>query len=213
MVQWLSLLRAIPRHGGNSARQLEFFTTILNMSPDTKLPRPPTETPPVTPLRVQTPRVFNGTWSDAHALAQEKLEPVFVPVTPFADDRGWSLMNMLNGVMSSQGQVNFSTQYPNAIKAWHRHDKQTDFWCCLIGHLKAGVYRENDGAVWMIVMGEKRPGVLVIPPPLWHGAACVGPTPAGLLYYVTHGYDPQRPDEFRRPWDSVEGFPWTTRHG
>jgi len=115
--------------------------------------------------------------------------------------------------MSSHGQVNFSVQYPEVVKAWHRHDKQTDFWTCLIGHLKVGVHRESDGASWMIVIGEKRPGVLVIPPPLWHGAACVGPAPAGLLYYVTHSYDPAEPDEHRRPWDSVPGFSWATRNG
>ncbi len=38
-------------------------------------------------------------------------------------------------------------------------------------------------------------------------------TSAGLLYYVTHAYDAEHPDEHRRPWDSVEGFPWATRHG
>jgi dTDP-4-dehydrorhamnose 3,5-epimerase len=67
--------------------------------------------------------------------------------------------------------------------------------------------------MWMTVMGEQRPGVLIVPPGLWHGAAAVGPTSAGLLYYVTERYDPQQPDEQRRPHDSVPGFPWETRHG
>src|SRR6185503_16484951 len=75
-------------------------------------------------LRVLTPKVFQGTWIEAHQAAQASLEPIFVPVAPFADDRGWSLMNMLNGVMGPQGQVNFSVQYPGIVKAWHRHDKQ-----------------------------------------------------------------------------------------
>ncbi len=167
------------------------------------------------PLRVQSPRVFTGSggWAEAHELARTNLEPVFFAVTHFADDRGWSLMNCMSGVMSAQGQINYSVQYPGIVKAWHRHDKQTDFWMCVMGHIKAGVWRESDGAAWMMVLGEKRPGVLIIPPPLWHGAACVGPTPAGLLYYVTHAYDAAKPDEFRRPWDSVEGFPWMPRNG
>lgn len=165
------------------------------------------------PLRIQSPRECTGSWLEAHELAKSSLEPVFVPVAPFADDRGWSLMNMLNGVMSAEGQINFSVQYPGVVKAWHRHDLQTDFWSCVIGQLKAGVYRESDGAAWMIVMGEKRPGVLVIPPPLWHGAACVGPAPSGLLYYVTRAYNAAKPDEHRRPWDSVDGFPWSARNG
>jgi dTDP-4-dehydrorhamnose 3,5-epimerase len=184
------------------------------MAPETKTSRPtPSSTGTQQQLRVLSPRAYDGSWAEAHELALTHMEPVFVPVTPFTDDRGWSLMNMLTGVMGKQGQVNFSMQYPGIVKAWHRHDKQTDFWMCLAGHLKAGAYRESDGTAWMIVMGEKRPGALIIPPPLWHGAACVGPTAAGLLYYVTHAYDPAQPDEHRRAWDSVPGFPWAPCNG
>ena len=52
--------------------------------------------------KVLSPRVFDGTpgaWADAHELARAKTEPVFVPVTPFADERGWSLMNLFAGAM------------------------------------------------------------------------------------------------------------------
>lgn len=165
-------------------------------------------------LVTRTPRSLTDTsFVEAQRIAESEQEPIFVPVSPYADDRGWSLMNLLTGVMSDEGQVNFSTQYPGAVKAWHRHDLQTDFWICLNGHLKAGVYRESDGAAWVNVMGEKRPGVLIIPTPLWHGATVIGPTPAGLLYYVTKAYNPENPDEHRRPWDSIDGFPWGVRHG
>lgn len=168
---------------------------------------------PAKALQVLPFREFTGTWAAAHEIALAQHEPVFVPVTPYTDDRGWSLMNLLSGVMSPQGQINFSTQYPGVVKAWHRHDHQTDFWLCLTGHLKIGVYREADNTAWLLVTGEKRPGVAVIPPPLWHGAACVGPQPAGLLYYVTKAYNPAKPDEHRRAWDSVAGFPWAPRNG
>ena len=83
---------------------------------------------------------------------------------------------------------------------------------CLTGHIKAGVYREEDHMAWMLVFGEQRPGVLVIPPGLWHGVTAMGSVPAGLLYYVTHAYDPSDPDEERRSFDSVDGFCWSTRH-
>ena len=145
--------------------------------------------------------------------AKAQREPLFLPASIYTDDRGWSLMNQLQGVMSAQGQVNFSVQYSGVIKAWHRHSLQTDFWIGLKGHLKVGVHREEDGATWMAIIGEKRPGVVIIPPPLWHGAATVGNEPAGLLYYVTHAYNPKQPDEQRRAFDSVEGFPWAVRHG
>jgi dTDP-4-dehydrorhamnose 3,5-epimerase len=118
----------------------------------------------------------------------------------------------LQGVLGPEGQINFSTMFPGVIKAWHRHRLQTDFWLCLHGHLKVGVYREDDDRAWQLVVGEKRPGVLIIPPPLWHGATTVGPESAGLLYYVTHAYNPDSPDEQRRACDSVPGFTWHVEH-
>lgn len=159
-----------------------------------------------------TPRAFDGPLPDAWALARAEREPVFVPIKPYCDDRGWSYMNQMQGVMSAEGQINFSLQYPGVIKAWHRHQHQTDFWMCLHGHLKVGVYRQEDHRAWTIVTGQMRPGVVVIPPPLWHGAATVGERPAGLLYYVTKAFNPASPDEERRAHDSVAGFPWAPQH-
>ncbi len=156
---------------------------------------------------------FDGDARTAFAHATETSEPVFVPAPIYADDRGWSIMNQLQGVMAPDGQVNYSVTWPNVVKAWHRHQLQTDFWLCVMGQIKVGVYRESDGASWMDVTGEKRSGVVIIPPPLWHGMATVGNEPAGLLYYVTHAYNPDQPDEDRQAHDSIEGFPWAVRHG
>lgn len=164
-------------------------------------------------MRLQrVPRV-DGTVEEGYRRALAEGEPVFVPTAYFADDRGFSLMNQLQGVLSPKGQVNFSTQYPGVIKAWHRHKKQTDFWMCLRGHLKVGVWRETDNEAWVAVIGEKQPGTVIIPPTLWHGAATVGDEPAGLLYYVTETYNPAEPDEERAAFDALAAFPWTVQHG
>ena len=169
--------------------------------------------PPTTPLAVSAPMTWpNADLAAAFAHATANAEPVFVPTQYFADDRGYSLMNQMQGVMTPQGQVNYSVQYPGVIKAWHRHSLQTDFWMCLMGHIKVGMHRQADGKSWVAIIGEKRPGTVIIPPPLWHGAATVGDSPAGLFYYVTHGYDPKKPDEERRAFDSVAGFPWAVQH-
>ncbi len=163
-------------------------------------------------LKNQMPRLVTASWPQAQKIAESEAEPVFVACHHHCDDRGWSLMNLLAGAMAPQGQLNFSVQYPGVVKAWHRHQRQTDFWVCTLGHLRAGVHREDDGQSWMIVIGEKRPGVLIIPAGLWHGAATVGAEPAGLLYYVTATYEPKNPDEQRRAWDSVPGFDWMTEN-
>ncbi len=164
-------------------------------------------------LEIRKPKVCTDGAARAHQMARDLLEPVFVPASFFADDRGWSLMNLLQGVMAPEGQINYSTQYPGVIKAWHRHTLQTDFWICLRGHIKVGVQKEGEAFAWLQVIGEKAPGVMVIPPPLWHGAATVGEEPAGLFYYVTHAYNAASPDEQRRAYDALAGFPWGVRHG
>ncbi len=158
------------------------------------------------------PKTFDGPPAEAHRLALAERAPVFVPAAVFADDRGWSIMNQMQGVLTPEGQINYSVTYPGVIKAWHRHSKQTDFWMCTLGMLKAGVWCPDTQRLWVCVLGEKRPGILIVPPPLWHGAATVGATPAGLLYYVTHGYNAKQPDEERAPWDSFGGFTWATEH-
>ncbi len=163
-------------------------------------------------MNTATPPTFTGPLSEAHANATETRTPQFVPTTHFTDDRGWSLMNQMQGVMNTEGQINFSMQYPGVIKAWHRHHLQTDFWMALVGHIKVGIYDQENDKAWSIVIGEKRPGTVIIPPPLWHGAATVGNTPAGLLYYVTHAYNPTKPDEERAAYDAFPGFPWQVEH-
>lgn len=154
------------------------------------------------------PSVAGLTIAAAYDRAIALREPVLVPISIYADDRGWSIMNQLQGVMSAEGQINFSTQHPGIVKAWHRHARQADFWICLTGHVKVGVCRSEDRRLWATVIGERTPSVVVIPPGLWHGAATVGPQSAGLLYYVTKGYDAADPDEERMPFDSVPGFAW-----
>lgn len=163
-------------------------------------------------MNTHTPQTSSASLAESFTIATESREPVFVPSSHFTDDRGWSLMNQMQGVMSGEGQINFSMQYPGVIKAWHRHRLQTDFWMALVGHIKVGVYDQENDKAWSIVIGEKRPGTVIIPPPLWHGAATVGNTPAGLLYYVTHSYNPAQPDEERAEYDRFPGFPWQVEH-
>ena len=163
-------------------------------------------------MKISTPPTCTKPLPEAFEVAKKQMVPQFVPTTHFTDDRGWSLMNQMKGVLNQNGQINFSMQYPGVIKAWHRHTLQTDFWMCLVGHLKVGVYDQDNHCAWSLVIGEKRPGTVIIPPPLWHGAATVGNTSAGLLYFVTHQYDANKPDEERAAYDAFPGFPWQIEH-
>lgn len=140
------------------------------------------------------------------ARCEQASTPGFFPLSVWVDDRGWSFMGLMAGILSG-GQINYSVQQPGVIKAWHLHERQTDVWCLLHGCIKAAVMTRDGKNRWTVPMGERNPGVLVIPTNLWHGAMTIGPAQAGLLYYVNQEYDPKRPDEHRQAHD-WQWNPW-----
>ena len=56
-------------------------------------------------LNPAAPRVHEGDWSDVEQAARSLDEPLLMPITPHADDRGWSLMNCMAGALSERGQI------------------------------------------------------------------------------------------------------------
>jgi len=149
--------------------------------------------------------------SDLHQQALETREPKALPLRFFADDRGWSLMNLFVGVLHG-GQCNYSILYSGVYKAWHRHATQTDFWVVTQGNAKIGVYDQENQKQWTFFLGEKSPQLLIIPPGLWHGLTPTGNAPCGLLYYVDQEYDLKAPREERRPHDFFPAFRWDVEH-
>lgn len=154
---------------------------------------------------------------DAKNIAYKEVVPVLVPIQTFIDTRSFSFLNILNGNLPQNGQINYSKVFPGVVKAWHRHKKQTDFWICVDGDLKVGLvaaasdmpYPEQ---MWTLHIGEHYPSMVIIPPGIWHGCTPIGGKSASLLYCVSEQYDPMIPDEERLPWDSMH-FDWGIKHG
>lgn len=156
--------------------------------------------------RFQTLDLFSEPTQDIVKRASIINQPILLPLKPYQDGRGWSLMNLFQG-LGNFGQINFSHMHPSIIKAWHRHEHQTDLWVVVRGDLKIGIIREFmtedktiDHEIWSIVLGEHNPGAIVIPPGLWHGCAVNTPYSADLLYVMDRPYDPRNPDEQRRSY-------------
>lgn len=104
--------------------------------------------------------------------------------------------------------------YQGVAKAWHIHQKQTDWWYCAVGTIKAALYdtRPNSpthGEVQELLMGEGQPPiVLKIPPGVAHGYRVLN-GPAHVFYIVSHEYDGS--DEGRIRHDDPEiGYDWTS---
>jgi len=64
------------------------------------------------------------------------------------DERGW-LMEILrcdDDIFQSFGQVYLTTAYPDVVKAWHYHKKQTDNFTCIKGMMKVALYDDRPGS-------------------------------------------------------------------
>lgn len=106
------------------------------------------------------------------------------------DDRAQRLFDPFKML---SGQLNIS--YVNStehIVAWHKHNIQTDYWCCLKGSFKVGLAEDNK-VEWQY-LSDKNFRVLEIPPGIYHGYKSIEPNSI-LMYYLTEKYNPE--DEIR----------------
>ena len=102
------------------------------------------------------------------------------------DDRAQRLFD----VFPLEGQINIS--YVNStehVVAWHRHWIQTDYWLCVKGSFKVGLYHPDNKILEWKYISDKNFQVIQIDPPWWHGYKALEPNSI-LLYYLTRNYDP-----------------------
>jgi len=111
------------------------------------------------------------------------------------------------------GQWSHTMSFQGVVKAWHVHQRQTDWWYAAAGTIKAALYDTRPdslthGETQELLMGEEQsPIVLKIPPGVAHGYRVLN-GPAHVFYIVSHEYDGT--DEGRIAHDDVEiGYDWT----
>ena len=137
------------------------------------------------------------------------------------DTRGY-LMEMLRNdedIFQKFGQVYLTVCNPNVVKGWHYHKKQTDFFVVVKGNAKIVLYDNREksrtkGEVQEILMGEKNPILLTIPPYVIHGFASENNEQCYLINCCTHPYDYKSPDEFRIDFKSKDiPYDWGLEEG
>jgi len=111
------------------------------------------------------------------------------------------------------GQWSHSLMYHGVAKAWHVHQRQTDWWYVAAGTIKVALYDTRPdsptyGQIQELLMGDgHEPIVLKIPPGVAHGCKVLS-AEAHLFYITSHTYDPS--DEGRIPHDDPTiGYDWT----
>ncbi len=141
-----------------------------------------------------------------------------IPLKRHADDRGF-LVEILrddDSYYERFGQIYVSFLRKGIIKAWHKHEKQTDHFYVVSGTSKIGLYDDRDasptkGEYQTVVLGDEGlQSLLVIPPLVWHGQMSLSEA-TYLVNIPTQHYDPNDPDEIRAPVDAFKDV-WTIKN-
>jgi dTDP-4-dehydrorhamnose 3,5-epimerase len=131
-----------------------------------------------------------------------------------ADERGWLIEIMRSDWEQFQkfGQVYVTAAYPQVVKAWHMHKKQTDNIACIKGMIELVLYdgREKSktkNEINEFTIGERNLLTVKIPPEVWHGFKTVTEEYALILNVPTELYNYKEPDEHRLP-PNTEKIPY-----
>ena len=140
-----------------------------------------------------------------HADARGTLSPVLDTRTAFWDEP----------VVYAYG----ITILPGRIKGWGMHRVQSDRYYVARGSLRVVLFdgREDSpsaGNVAQVNFTVRTPGLLKIPPGVWHADENWGDDEALIVNFPTRAYDPAAPDKYRiDPHSGVIPFDWSTRDG
>jgi dTDP-4-dehydrorhamnose 3,5-epimerase len=100
------------------------------------------------------------------------------------------------------GQVYMTTTYAGVVKAWHKHEKQTDNIACVQGMIKLALYdpRESSSTfkeINQFYIGVHNSLLVQIPVGVYHGWMCVSEEEAIIVNIPTEVYNYEHPDEQR----------------
>jgi dTDP-4-dehydrorhamnose 3,5-epimerase len=106
-------------------------------------------------------------------------------------------------------QVHITTTYAGRIRAWGLHQGSTDRLFVVKGLVSIVVYdgrldSPTAGVCNEFRLSERNPGLLVIPPNLFHGWKNIGVDEAFIINMPSHQYAHDRPDALDLPYDSPD---------
>jgi dTDP-4-dehydrorhamnose 3,5-epimerase len=104
-------------------------------------------------------------------------------------------------------QVHVTTTLAGRHRAWGLHQRSTDRLFVASGLVKFAVFdgrleSPTYGCVNEVTMSETSPGLLIIPPNLYHGWKNIGSSEAIIINMPTAMYNYEAPDALDLPWDS-----------
>jgi dTDP-4-dehydrorhamnose 3,5-epimerase len=139
------------------------------------------------------------------------------------DDHRGSLMPFLNfGSPFWSEPIVYGYRYtvrPGRIKGWGMHRRQTDRYFVESGNLRVVLFDGRDdspdkGHFCQFFFSSSSPGLLLIPPGVWHASQNWGRTLVRVANFPTVRYDAKDPDKYRiDPHSGAIPFDWSLRDG
>ena len=108
---------------------------------------------------------------------------------------------------------------PGRIKGWGMHDLQTDRYFIVSGSVRVALFdgRQDSpsaGSIVQVNFTDRTPGLVKIPPGVWHADQNWGETEAQVVNFPTRPYDPDNPDKYRiDPHGGAIPFDWSIPDG
>jgi dTDP-4-dehydrorhamnose 3,5-epimerase len=104
-------------------------------------------------------------------------------------------------------QVHITTTLPGRIRAWGLHQAVTDRLFVVAGLVKIVIFDGRNasptfGQVNEFLVSESSPGLLIVPPALYHGWKNIGVDAAIVINMPDTMYNHDAPDALDLPWDS-----------
>lgn len=96
---------------------------------------------------------------------------------------------------------------PGGISGWHVHQFTSDRIFVNSGLMKLVLYdaraaSPSFGRINEFRLGDVRPGLVLVPPGVWHAVQNLAPEPSRLLNLVDRAYAYEDPDHWRLPLDT-----------
>jgi dTDP-4-dehydrorhamnose 3,5-epimerase len=137
------------------------------------------------------------------------------------DSRG-SVMEILrcdDSIFEKFGQVYITTCKPGIAKAWHCHEKQSEYFTCVKGVLKIVLYDSRKDSKTYRQVKEFRisldnPILVRIPPYVYHGFECGTDEALVAVCVKTEPYNAKSPDKIRLDFDDPSiPYKWVSKEG
>lgn len=113
----------------------------------------------------------------------------------FKDTRGKSWYDI---VETMDGQIDITHNYPGTIRAFHWHEKKTEWMFVIKGEVKFVLTDPKE----IIYASEGE--MVKIEPTRWHGYQALGEKEAIVLEYADKKHDLQNPDDERKPFNEFD---------